>query len=130
MVPLILFGLVWLRTKCGNHHPNAVTTVVAPGATELHQVQLSCQFGQLNSGVPELTTTLRQHYSHDELKLSYVLHNANARPGSKQHTNQQSESNQTDHNIGPPLQYFRDPRKIKGGGQARWMVFLQDFNYT
>ena len=28
---LILFGLVWLRTKCGNHHPNAVTTVVAPG---------------------------------------------------------------------------------------------------
>ena len=34
----LLFGLVWPRTKCGNHHPKAVTTVVAPGVPELHQV--------------------------------------------------------------------------------------------
>lgn len=34
----ILFGSVWLRTKCSNHSssgPNAATTVVAPGATQL-----------------------------------------------------------------------------------------------
>ena len=31
---ITVFGLVWFRTKCGNHHPNAVTTIVAPGATE------------------------------------------------------------------------------------------------
>ena len=34
----LLFGLVWPRTKCGNHHPKAVTTVVAPGVPELRQV--------------------------------------------------------------------------------------------
>jgi len=29
----LLFGSVWFRSKCSNHHPNAVTTIVAPGAT-------------------------------------------------------------------------------------------------
>jgi len=36
----VLFGLAWFRTKCGNYIQMRVTTVVAPGATELHLVQL------------------------------------------------------------------------------------------
>jgi len=28
----LLFGLVWLWTKCGNHHPNVVTTLVQPSS--------------------------------------------------------------------------------------------------
>ena len=53
------------QTEYGNHralNPNSVTTVVAPGATELHLVQLLSQLRQLNSGELELTTTLQQHY--------------------------------------------------------------------
>ena len=53
------------QTKYGNDqapNPNAVTTIVAPGATELHLVQLLSQLRQLNSGELELTTTLQQHY--------------------------------------------------------------------
>ena len=51
----LLFGSVWSRSKCGNHHPNAVTTIVAPGVTELHLVQLLSQLRQLNSDELELT---------------------------------------------------------------------------
>jgi len=54
---VLLFGVVWLRTKCGNHHPNVETTVVAPGATASLRLEL-----QLNSGPPEATTTLQQHW--------------------------------------------------------------------
>ena len=53
------------QTKFGNDqapNPNAVTTVVTPGATELHLMQLLSQLRQLNSGELELTTTLQQHY--------------------------------------------------------------------
>ena len=52
------------QTEYGNHralNPNSVTTVVAPGATELHLVQLLSQLRQLNSGELE-STTLQQHY--------------------------------------------------------------------
>jgi len=44
------YCLVWRGSE-----PNAVTTVVAPGATELHLVQLLSQLRQLNSGELELT---------------------------------------------------------------------------
>jgi hypothetical protein len=62
----LLFGSVWFQTKCGNYHPNAVTTIVAPrgrcnsGAmTELHQVQLMSQLRQPNSATLLLALLLQ-----------------------------------------------------------------------
>ena len=67
------------QTEYGNHralNPNSVTTVVAPGATELHLVELLSQLRQLNSGELELTTTLQQHYGHEPFRGTHSFHRA------------------------------------------------------
>jgi hypothetical protein len=55
----ILFGPVWFQTKCSNYHPNAATTIVAPGAT-----RVATQATQLRWVESTPTLWQRQHYHH------------------------------------------------------------------